>query len=336
MAGTASSRSASESTTRQFLPPISATTRFTCGCASGVSAAARTISRPTALEPVKAIVCTRGSRTSAAPTSPKPGSRETAPGGTPASRSASTSIKPRRGRLLRGLQHHAVARGEGGRGHAGGDRQGEVPGRDHGRHAARLVAHRVPLARHLQQLGARAQAQRLARVVLEEVDRLAHVGVRLGPRLRALAHLERRQLEAARAQDRRGPHQHLGAPLGTPFAPLGPGGRGRLHRGARVGLGGAPRRGHHARGPTRVGRLEPLGGAALVPDENRHAQRQSRLQLGERVQQRLARGRAAQLQRGLVGERDHGGDSSSSSGTPRACSCRNDSFEVFSRSRRTR
>ncbi len=55
---------------RQFLPPISEITRFTCPCPSGVSAAARMISSPTALEPVKAIRCTRGSRTSAAPASP--------------------------------------------------------------------------------------------------------------------------------------------------------------------------------------------------------------------------------------------------------------------------
>ena len=70
ISGTASSRSASASTITQFLPPVSATTRFRCGCASGVSAAARTISRPTALEPVKATTCTRGSLTSAAPASP--------------------------------------------------------------------------------------------------------------------------------------------------------------------------------------------------------------------------------------------------------------------------
>jgi hypothetical protein len=55
IAGTASSRSASESTITAFLPPISAITRFTWCWPSGVSAAARTISRPTAAEPVNAI-----------------------------------------------------------------------------------------------------------------------------------------------------------------------------------------------------------------------------------------------------------------------------------------
>ena len=61
-AGTASSRSASESTIIAFLPPISATTRLRWRWPSGTSAAARTISSPTAFEPVKAIVWTRGSR----------------------------------------------------------------------------------------------------------------------------------------------------------------------------------------------------------------------------------------------------------------------------------
>ena len=55
---------------------------------------------------------------------------------------------------------------------------------------------------------------------------------------------------------------------------------------------------------------------------------------GER--KRLALGRAPQLELGLVGERLHGAASSSSSGTPLACSWRKDSFEVFSSRRRTR
>ena len=75
----------------QFLPPISETTRFTWRWSSGVSAAARTIASPTALEPVNAIVCTPGWRTSASPASPNPGSSEIAPAGTPASRSAVAS-----------------------------------------------------------------------------------------------------------------------------------------------------------------------------------------------------------------------------------------------------
>src|SRR5947209_1698324 len=47
------------------------------------------ISRPTALEPVNAIVCTRGSDTSAAPASPKPVTSDSTGAGTPALRNAS-------------------------------------------------------------------------------------------------------------------------------------------------------------------------------------------------------------------------------------------------------
>ena len=83
IAGTASSRSASESTITQFFPPISETTRLTCRCGGVVRAAASTISRPTGREPVNAMVVTAGWRTSAAPTSPSPGRRCSTSGGTP-------------------------------------------------------------------------------------------------------------------------------------------------------------------------------------------------------------------------------------------------------------
>ena len=108
MAGTASSRSASESTITQFLPPISATTRLRCPCSSGVCAALRRISSPTAPEPVKAIVCTRGSRTSAAPTSPYPGTRASASAGTPAPCSASTRASPQAGDCSAGFSTTAL------------------------------------------------------------------------------------------------------------------------------------------------------------------------------------------------------------------------------------
>ena len=68
----------------------------------------RTISSPTWLEPVKAMVCTRGSRTSAAPTSPSPGRRASASGGTPASRSARTSMKAHPGACSAGFSTTAL------------------------------------------------------------------------------------------------------------------------------------------------------------------------------------------------------------------------------------
>ena len=108
MPGTASSRSASESTITQFLPPISETTRLTWDCSSGISAAARRISSPTAPEPVKAIRCTRGSRTRASPASPKPGSSARASAGTPASCSASTSRPALPGDCSAGLSTTAL------------------------------------------------------------------------------------------------------------------------------------------------------------------------------------------------------------------------------------
>jgi hypothetical protein len=90
------------------LPPISATTRLTAFWPGAVSAAARTISSPTAPEPVKAIVCTRGSRTRRAPTSPSPGSSESASGGTPASRSAWQSTAAQPGDCSAGLSTTAL------------------------------------------------------------------------------------------------------------------------------------------------------------------------------------------------------------------------------------
>ena len=91
-----------------FLPPISATTRLRWRWPSATSAAVRTISSPTLFEPVKAIVCTRGSLTSAAPTSPSPGSSASASGGTPASRSACTSTAAQPGVCSAGLSSTAL------------------------------------------------------------------------------------------------------------------------------------------------------------------------------------------------------------------------------------
>ena len=56
---------------------------------------------------MKAIVCTRGSRTSAAPTSPSPGRSASASGGTPASRSARTSSAAQPGACSAGLSSTA-------------------------------------------------------------------------------------------------------------------------------------------------------------------------------------------------------------------------------------
>ena len=246
----------------------------------GVSAAARTISRPTALEPVKAITCTRGSRTSAAPTSPNPGSSEMAPGGHAGLvQRLAPARQRRRRRLLGRLQHHRVARGQrrprsSRRGSpAGSSRARSRRPRRAARSASRCARPAPGAAR-----APASSAQRLARVVLEEVDRLAHVGVGLGPRLRALAHLERRQLEAALAQD-------AAAARTSSSARRSAAGRRRQSRKPRSAASTAapasaslarPARATSARGRARVGRVEALGGAALAADQDRHRQRQPR------------------------------------------------------------
>ena len=66
-------------------------------------AAERRISSPTGPLPVNAIVDTSRWRTSAAPTSPSPGSSAIASGGTPASRSARTSSAAQPGACSAGL-----------------------------------------------------------------------------------------------------------------------------------------------------------------------------------------------------------------------------------------
>ena len=73
-----------------FLPPSSHTTFFMCRWPGWTMAATRLISRPTALEPVKAMTATSGWATSRAPTSsPSPGRSWKTPVGAPAARSAS-------------------------------------------------------------------------------------------------------------------------------------------------------------------------------------------------------------------------------------------------------
>ena len=98
------------------------------------------------------------------------------------------------------------------------------------------------------------ELDRLAGVVLEEVDRLAHVGVRLGPRLGALAHLERRQLEPALAQRRRGARSTAARSLGGGSRAQA-GAAQRSNDGARgVRRSPAPGDGDDALGLARIGR----------------------------------------------------------------------------------
>ncbi len=60
------------------------------------------------MDPVNAIVCTCGFRTSAAPASPSPGSRFSAPAGTPAACSTATSSPAHPGDCSAGLSTTAL------------------------------------------------------------------------------------------------------------------------------------------------------------------------------------------------------------------------------------
>ena len=241
-----------------------------------------------------------------------------------------------RGRLLGRLQHRRVAGRERGGGHAARDREREVPGRDHGGHAARRVAHRVALARHLDERAALVELDRLERVVLEEVDRLAHVAVRLRPRLRALAHLQRRQLEPALAQDLPRRARSTSARSAAERAPQSRKPRSAASTAAAASASVAlPARATSALRRARVGRVEAGCQPRSPPTSTGTCSGSRASSSAQRLQQRLARRCAAQLQDRLVAEA-HGAASSSSIGVPRCCSPRNDSFAVFSSSRRTR
>ena len=323
----------------QFLPPISAITRFTWPWPVGVSAAARTISSPTAPEPVKAIRFTRGSRTSAAPASPSPGSSAERGRRHPGAVQRLDQRQRAAGRLLGRLQHHRVARRQRGGGHPGRDREREVPRRDHRRDAERLVAHRVALAGRLGELGRVVELGRAARVVLEEVDRLADVGVRLRPTASRTRGPAARRARAGALAQRRGGGAQDGAALGAAApAPLGgaarPPPRPPAAAAAASALPGDWR-------PLGSGRRDRSTRARRRPRRRRRSGPGPRAAAAGRARRArpaaVADVRPAQLQRRLVGEGiAHGAASSSSTGAPPWCARRNESLEVFSSRRRTR
>ena len=240
-------------------------------------------------------------------------------------------------RLLGGLEDHGVAGRQAGGGHPERDREREVPRRDDGHDPAGVPAQLVALAGRLEQGSALREVDRPARVVLEEVDRLADVAVGLRPRLGALAHGERRGLEPPLAQPLRRADQRGRALLG---------GRVPAARDPErlVDLAG-PRRGRlgdHTVGLAGIGRGDVRALALVIPDPHRDLQRTARVVLLQRVGEAGAHRRAPELEDRLVGERLHaaadarGLASSSSSAVPFACSARKLSFEVFSSRRRTR
>ena len=208
-----------------------------------------------------------------------------------------------RGRLLGGLEHDRVAGHERRRGHSARDREREVPGRDHGDDPARGVAEFVALARDLQQRAAVTELDRRPRVVLEEVDRLADVGVGLEPWLCAFAHFERGQLEPALAHPGGGRDKRSRPLLRPRRAPFTEPARG-LRYGSLdlVGPGGRGARNDAVR-RARVSR-QKLGAAATVdPDLHRHVERQRPIDGRQRVGQLRPDRGAAQLEDRFIRER---------------------------------
>ena len=153
-------------------------------------------------------------------------------------------------------------------------------------------------------ISARPRVQRLGArgVVLQEVDGLADVAVGLRPRLAALAHGQRRELQPACAHQLGGAAQDRGALGGAAWRPTraGPRPRGRSPRRR------ARRRPRAARATTRSGapgrpRRTPRRGPARRRS-HRDLQRQRGVERRERRQRLRAHLGAAQLQDRLVGE----------------------------------
>ena len=132
---TARSRSASSMTMIPFLPPSS---RWTC---LRLSAAASSTATPVSREPVSVITGTSGWRTIRSPTSrPEAVHDVDDAGGTPGLDQQLDEALAEQRRVVRGLEHDGVAADERRHDLPGGDRDREVPRRDHADDADRLRA----------------------------------------------------------------------------------------------------------------------------------------------------------------------------------------------------
>ena len=271
----------------------------------------RTISSPTALEPVKAIVCTPGWRTSAAPASPKPGSSASAPGGHAGLAQRLHERERARRRLLGRLQHHRVAGGQRRGGHARtGSRAGSSTARSPPpRRAARSASCCARPAPGAARARARARPPRARSTRGSRSPRTR----RRPPPAHGFAHSRtwsaasssRRSRSSAAARS-----EHLGARSAPARAPRGGASAAAATAARRVVLGVAP-----AAAPPRASGLPGSVDSKRLPSPRRARRADpapaprsgSRgVELAQRRDQRLARGRAPQLERGLVRERLHG------------------------------
>ncbi len=86
-------------------------------------------------------------------------------------------------RIARRLEYDCIARDERRSRHAGHDREGKVPRRDHDADAERNVGEPILFARNRRQRRRVRVAQRFARVELQKVDRLSRVRIGFDPTL---------------------------------------------------------------------------------------------------------------------------------------------------------
>ncbi len=107
------------------------------------------------------------------------------------------------GRVGGGLEHHGVARRHRSDRAPHQDGQQEVPRRDHQTHADRFERGDVLLTRPRVRDERPVEVERGTGVVLDEVDRLGHVGVGFAEVLAGLERLPRAQLELAASEHRR-------------------------------------------------------------------------------------------------------------------------------------
>ena len=245
-----------------------------------------------------------------------------------------------RRRLLGGLEDDRVAGRQPGRDHPERDRDREVPGRDHGddrragasaarcaRRGAGSAPRRRPGAPPARSRRARSTRgsrsprtrRRRPRATAWRVSRTSSAAI---SSRRSRSHCAARTSTSARSAAGRRP-QSLRA--------------GEIERVVDVGLGRDRGLGHDPLRLAGVGRDQRAAGARVVADPHRHLDHRLGVERLQRARELRAHGRPPQLQDRFVCEGLHAGAaSSSSSGTPRACSYRNDSLEVFSSSRRTR
>ena len=301
---------------------------------------------PTAPEPVKAIVCTRGSRDQRGARLALAGQQRERVGRARRPRAARrTTMSPQPGDCSAGLRTTALPVASAAAVMPVRDREREVPRRDHGDDAARARS-----ASSLRSPGtwksalAAVERDRAAGVVLEEVDRLADVGVGLGPRLARTrgprarrARRRRSRSQAAAATRSAAARSAAGRRRPRRRTPRG----GGLHRRVDLGVGGRGGEGDDAVGVAGSVETSSSPSRALVADPARGPRSGSCASSSASAVARAASRTDARRSSSdrLVGEGrqvGHGAASSSSSERPAACSCRKDSLVVFSSSRRTR